>query len=59
MMGDEARISLYKGVELVNKAVSITLGPAGRNALLEYEVGHPKITKDGVTVGKNIMLKNR
>ena len=43
----------------MNRAVSMTLGPGGRNALLEYEVGEPKITKDGVTVAKNIMLKNR
>lgn len=43
----------------VHKGVSPTLGPKGRTALLEYEKGWPKLTKDGVTVGKNIMLEDR
>ena len=40
-------------------AVSPSLGPFGRNSVLEYEKGWPKVTKDGVTVGKNIMLADR
>ncbi len=39
--------------------MSPTLGPFGRNVALEYEKGVPKITKDGVTVGKNVMLTER
>ena len=43
----------------VYKAVCPTLGPYGRNCVLEYEKGWPKVTKDGVTVGKNVMLGDR
>ncbi|CAG9330388.1 unnamed protein product [Blepharisma stoltei] len=51
---DKARYMLWRGIEDVNKTVSITLGPKGKNAAIEYELGPPKITKDGVTVVKHI-----
>lgn len=41
---------------MVNDAASTTLGPLGRNVAIEYEGGLPRITKDGVTVAKNVML---
>ena len=54
--GDAARERLIKGASILSKTVSSTLGPGGRNICIEYEVGNPKITKDGVTVAKNILL---
>ncbi|OLL24823.1 Heat shock protein 60 [Neolecta irregularis DAH-3] len=55
----EGRASLLKGVDLLAKAVSATLGPKGRNVLIEQSFGSPKITKDGVTVAKSIVLKDK
>lgn len=57
--GVEGRASLLKGVETLAKAVSVTLGPKGRNVLIEQPFGAPKITKDGVTVAKSVILKNK
>ncbi|VEU23450.1 DEKNAAC104672 [Brettanomyces naardenensis] len=57
--GVEGRASLLKGVETLAKAVSVTLGPKGRNVLIEQPFGAPKITKDGVTVAKSISLKDK
>ena len=48
-----------KGIERVSKTACLTLGPGGRNVVLEYENGDPKITKDGVTVIKSIFEKTR
>lgn len=53
--GLNARKRISEGCELVAKTVEQTLGPGGRNVCMEYEVGLPKITKDGVTVAKNIL----
>jgi len=53
---DEARRALLRGVEKLTKAVRVTLGPAGRNVVLEKKFGSPTITKDGVTVAKEIEL---
>lgn len=50
--GVEGRASLLKGVDMLAKAVAVTLGPKGRNVLIEQAYGSPKITKDGVTVAK-------
>lgn len=50
---------MLKGVETLAKAVKVTLGPKGRNVMLEKSFGGPKITKDGVTVAKEIELKNK
>ncbi|MCZ6486290.1 MAG: chaperonin GroEL [Acidobacteria bacterium] len=55
--GDEARRSLIRGVNKLAEAVKITLGPKGRNAVLEKKFGSPVITKDGVTVAKEIELE--
>ncbi|QPG76274.1 chaperonin [Brettanomyces nanus] len=57
--GVEGRAALLKGVEIMARAVSVTLGPKGRNVLIEQPFGAPKITKDGVTVAKSINLKDR
>ncbi|KAI4153663.1 MAG: hypothetical protein LQ340_002166 [Diploschistes diacapsis] len=57
--GVEARASLLKGVDTLAKAVSTTLGPKGRNVLIESSYGSPKITKDGVTVAKAITLQDK
>lgn len=54
----EARDSLKKGVDALSNAVKVTLGPKGRNVILEKSYGAPQITKDGVTVAKEIELKN-
>ncbi len=56
LYNDEARRALLRGVEKLAKAVRVTLGPAGRNVVLEKKFGSPTITKDGVTVAKEIEL---
>ena len=55
--GSNARKRLIEGCNLVAKTVEKTLGPGGRNVCMEYEVGQPRITKDGVTVAKNVLTK--
>jgi len=55
---DVARSSILKGVALLTDAVKATLGPKGRNAVLDKKYGAPTITKDGVTVAKEIELKD-
>lgn len=57
--GAEARALLLAGVDKLADAVQVTLGPKGRNALLDQSFGAPKITKDGVTVAKSIEFKDR
>ncbi|KAF2031393.1 chaperonin GroL [Setomelanomma holmii] len=57
--GVEGRAALLQGVDTLAKAVSTTLGPKGRNVLIESSYGSPKITKDGVTVAKAITLKDK
>lgn len=56
--GDEARNVILKGVNILADTVRITLGPRGRNVVLEKKFGSPVITKDGVTVAKEIELKD-
>src|SRR5437867_10640194 len=55
---EEARASLLKGVNILAEAVKITLGPRGRNVVIDKKFGSPLITKDGVTVAKEIELKD-
>src|SRR5512145_3280549 len=55
--GDESRQSILRGVNRLADAVKVTLGPRGRNVVLEKKFGAPLITKDGVTVAKEIELK--
>ena len=57
--GHEARESILKGVEKLSKAVKTTLGPKGRNAVLEKSFGAPTVTKDGVSVAKEIDLADK
>ncbi|CAG9207429.1 chaperonin GroEL [Paraburkholderia tropica] len=56
---DSARTRIVKGVNVLADAVKVTLGPKGRNVLLERSFGAPTITKDGVSVAKEIELKDR
>jgi chaperonin GroEL len=56
--GAKAREKMMKGVDILADAVKVTLGPKGRNVLLEKSWGSPKISKDGVTVAKEIELKD-
>mgnify|MGYP001113163960 FL=1 len=55
----DARQSILKGVEKLSRAVKVTLGPRGRNVVLEKKWGSPTITKDGVTVAKEIELEDK
>src|SRR3979411_241172 len=56
---DDARQRMFKGVNVLANAVKATLGPKGRNAVLDKSFGAPTITKDGVSVAKEIELKDR
>jgi chaperonin GroEL len=56
---EEARSSLLKGVSVMAAAVKATLGPKGRNVVIDKKFGSPTITKDGVTVAKEIELKDK
>src|SRR5213595_1223909 len=55
--GEDSRQAILRGVNLLADAVKITLGPKGRNVVLDKKFGSPTITKDGVTVAKEIELK--
>ncbi len=55
---DNARKALEKGMNILSEAVSVTLGPRGRNVVLEKKYGSPQIINDGVTIAKEIELKN-
>src|SRR5947209_17133460 len=55
----DAREKILKGVNILADAVKVTLGPKGRNVILEKSFGSPNVTKDGVTVAKEIELENR
>lgn len=57
--GDEGRAAMARGVNILSKAVAVTLGPKGRNVIIEQSYGAPKITKDGVTVAKAITLQDK
>ena len=56
---DDARSRMFRGVNILANAVKATLGPKGRNAVLEKSFGAPTITKDGVSVAKEIELKDK
>jgi len=55
----DARERLLRGVEILNNAVKVTLGPKGRNVIIDKSYGAPRITKDGVTVAKEIELEDK
>ncbi len=56
---EDARRSILRGVKLLSDAVKVTLGPKGRNVILEKKFGAPTITKDGVTVAKEVDLEDK
>jgi len=58
VFNQEAKTSLLKGVTKLSDAVTCTLGPNGRNVIIENQGGNPTSTKDGVTVAKSISLKD-
>ncbi|MCK4499804.1 chaperonin GroEL, partial [Candidatus Babeliales bacterium] len=59
IFGSQAREKILKGVQILAKAVKVTLGPKGRNVALDKSFGSPTITKDGVSVAKEIELKDK
>ena len=59
MFGTDARAKMLKGVETLAKTVKVTLGPKGRNVVLDKSYGAPKITKDGVSVAKEVELADK
>ena len=58
MFDEEARRSIQRGVQKLAQAVKITMGPTGKNVMLQKSFGGPKVTKDGVTVSKEVELKD-
>jgi len=59
VFGDNARVKMVEGVNILANAVKVTLGPKGRNVVIERSFGGPTITKDGVTAAKEIELKDK
>mgnify|MGYP002518043868 CR=1 FL=1 len=59
LFNEEARHKIQEGINVVANAVKVTLGPKGRNVILDQEYGQPHITKDGVSVAKEIELKDK
>ncbi|MGV3741957.1 MAG: TCP-1/cpn60 chaperonin family protein, partial [Burkholderiaceae bacterium] len=59
IFGDSARAKMVEGVNILANAVKVTLGPKGRNVVLERSFGAPTVTKDGVSVAKEIELKDK
>jgi chaperonin GroEL len=57
--GGDARARMMEGVNILANAVRVTLGPKGRNVVLEKSFGAPTVTKDGVSVAKEIELKDK
>lgn len=59
LFNEEARKSLLAGVEQISNAVKVTLGPKGRNVLIDKSFGAPTVTKDGVSVAREVELENK
>src|SRR4030088_3632881 len=57
--GEDSRQAILRGVNILADAVKVTLGPKGRNVVIEKKFGSPTITKDGVTVAKEIELEDK
>ncbi|MDP7152885.1 MAG: TCP-1/cpn60 chaperonin family protein, partial [Gammaproteobacteria bacterium] len=57
--GDDARYRMFAGVNLLANAVKVTLGPKGRNVILDKSFGAPTVTKDGVSVAKEIEIEDK
>ena len=58
LFDDRARIKLQRGVEILADAVAVTMGPTGRNVIIDKSFGNPLVTKDGVTVSKEVELED-
>jgi chaperonin GroEL len=58
LLNEEARTALLRGINIMSHAVKVTLGPKGRNVVIDKKFGSPTITKDGVSVAKEIELEN-
>src|SRR5205814_7900683 len=58
-LGTDARERMLHGIDILTNAVRVTLGPKGRNVVLDRSYGVPRITKDGVTVAGEIELENK
>src|SRR5438132_6402727 len=58
LFNEEARAALLRGINVMSRAVKVTLGPKGRNVVIARKFGSPTLTKDGVTVAKEIELKD-
>ena len=59
LFGNDARTLMVQGINTLANAVKVTLGPKGRNVVLERSFGGPTVTKDGVSVAKEIELSSR
>mgnify|MGYP003353519959 CR=1 FL=1 len=59
VFGDSARTKMVEGVNILANAVKTTLGPKGRNVVIERSFGGPTVTKDGVSVAKEVELKDK
>lgn len=59
LFGDDARVRIVRGINILANAVKVTLGPKGRNVVLDRNFGSPLVTKDGVTVAREIELKDK
>jgi len=57
--GTDARQRMMRGVDLLAESVKVTLGPKGRNVLIDRSYGSPRITKDGISVAKEIELSDK
>src|SRR2546429_9411424 len=57
--GTDARARMLRGIDILADAVKVTLGPKGRNVIIDKAYGAPRITKDGVTVAKEIELADK
>ena len=58
LFDDRARIKLQRGVETLASAVSVTMGPTGRNVIIDKSFGNPVVTKDGVTVAAFVQFED-
>lgn len=59
LFGDDARVRMVRGINILANAVKVTLGPKGRNVVLDRSFGSPVVTKDGVTVAREVELKDK
>ena len=58
LFDDRARLKLQKGINKLADAVAVTMGPTGRNVIIDKSFGNPVVTKDGVTVSKEVELED-